>query len=382
MSEKYYRSTELTINLEAITQNYFALANLHPNKMIMPVVKANAYGLGSVPIAQHLRALGAEFFCVATLDEAIELRMHGIKEKILILSSVPPHAINKAIQHRVAIGVPSKAWLEEAISLIDDEAKKTVWMHVKLDTGMNRLGIKDKDTYQEVIHLIEQHPNLKFEGVFSHFSSADVDNETSKRQYEHFKSLVESTERPPIVHIQNSAGALRFDPSICNAFRPGIALYGYYPSPFIEEKATAKLTPAVEWTSSITQVKSLDAGESIGYGETFTAEQPMTIALLPVGYADGYLRSMQGSYVEVNGAQCEVVGRVSMDQTAIRVPEHTHPGDVATLIAAKAHTPQAVEALAEKQNSINYEVLCNFGRRVARVYKSQQLSEISNELLK
>ncbi|RIN54372.1 alanine racemase, partial [Staphylococcus simulans] len=108
MSEKYYRATELTIDLEAITNNYHALSRLQPNKLIMPVVKANAYGLGSIQIATHLRQLGAEFFCVATLDEAIELRMHGIKEKILILSSVPPHAINKAIQHRVAIGVPSK----------------------------------------------------------------------------------------------------------------------------------------------------------------------------------------------------------------------------------------------------------------------------------
>nr|WP_168429054.1 MULTISPECIES: alanine racemase [Staphylococcus] len=382
VSDKYFRSTELTIDLDAITDNYHALVKLQPNKLIMPVVKANAYGLGSIQIATHLRDLGAEFFCVATLDEAIELRMHGIKEKILILSSVPPHAINKAIQHRVAIGVPSKEWLERAIAHIDEEAKKNVWMHIKLDTGMNRLGIKDAETYHEVIQLIEQHPNLKFEGVFSHFSSADDDNDTSKLQYERFKTLVESTQQPPYVHIQNSAGALRFDPSICNAFRPGIALYGYYPSSFIEEKVTAKLRPSLQWTSAITQVKTLEPGENIGYGETYTAEKAMTIALLPVGYADGYIRSMQGSDVKVNGHQCKVVGRVSMDQTAIHVPETTQPGDIVTLIEPIAHSPQSVEALATQQNTINYEVLCNLSRRVARIYKTQQLCEISNELLK
>lgn len=382
MSDKYFRSTEVTIDLDAITDNYHTLVKLQPNKLIMPVVKANAYGLGSIQIATHLRNLGAEFFCVATLDEAIELRMHGIKEKILILSSVPPHAINKAIQHRVAIGVPSKEWLEQAISYIDEEATKNVWMHIKLDTGMNRLGIKDKETYHEVIGLIEQHPNLKFEGVFSHFSSADEDNDTSKLQYERFKALVESTERPPYVHIQNSAGALRFDPSICNAFRPGIALYGYFPSTFIKEKVTAKLKPALLWTTAVTQVKTLEPGESVGYGETFTADQPMTIALLPVGYADGYLRSMQGGYVKVNGQQCEVVGRVSMDQTAIHVPKTTEPGDQVILIEPDVHSPQSAEALAVQQNTINYEVLCNLSRRVARIYKTQQLCEISNELLK
>ncbi len=382
MSEKYYRATELTIDLEAITNNYHALSRLQPNKLIMPVVKANAYGLGSIQIATHLRQLGAEFFCVATLDEAIELRMHGIKEKILILSSVPPHAINKAIQHRVAIGVPSKEWLEAAISNIDDDAEKIAWVHIKLDTGMNRLGIKDEATYHEVIEMIEQHPNLEFEGVFSHFSSADEDNDTSKKQYERFKTLVESTYRPKYIHIQNSAGALRFDPSICNAFRPGISLFGYFPSEFIEEKATAQLSPSVEWTTGITQVKHLEAGESIGYGETFTANEPMTIALLPVGYADGFLRNMQGGYVKLNEYQCEIVGRVSMDQVAIRVPNQARIGDVVTLIEAKANTPQSVEALAQQQNTINYEVLCNISRRVARVYKYQQLSEISNELLK
>ncbi|KIX91382.1 alanine racemase [Staphylococcus microti] len=382
MSEKYYRNTTLTVNLDAITSNYQALAKCHPDKMMMPVVKANAYGLGSVTVANHLAKLGVTFVCVATLDEAIELRMHGFKQKILILSSMPPENINKAIQHRVAVAVPSKEWLVEAIEHMDDSNEKSLWLHIKLDTGMNRLGIKDSDTYAEIIALIAQYDQLIFEGVFSHFASADEENDSAQQQYQRFEQIVSSTERPSYVHIQNSAGTLRFNPEICNACRPGIALYGYYPSPFIEAKETARLTPAASVETTVTQVKRLEAGESIGYGETYTASERMTIAVLPIGYADGYLRSMQGATMNVNGNQCEVVGRVSMDQTAIRVPAHVKQGDKVVVMEARAHSPQSVEALAEQQGTINYEVLCNFGRRIPRVYVSGEDVEVSNELLK
>ncbi|MDO5376153.1 MAG: alanine racemase [Staphylococcus rostri] len=382
MSEKYYRNTTLNVNLDAITANYQAIAKCQPDKLLMPVVKANAYGLGSVTVANHLAKIGVTFICVATLDEAIELRMHGFKEKILILSSTPPENINKAIQHRVAVAVPSKEWLVEAIEHMDETNEKSLWLHIKLDTGMNRLGIKDSDTYRDIIALIEQYDQLIFEGVFSHFASADEENDSAQQQYQRFEDIVESTERPAYVHIQNSAGTLRFNPEICNACRPGIAMYGYYPSPFIEEKETARLTPAASVETTVTQVKQLEAGESIGYGETFTASERMHIALLPIGYADGYLRSMQGATMNVNGNQCEVVGRVSMDQTAIRVPAYVKQGDKVIVMEARAHTPQSVEALAEKQGTINYEVLCNFGRRLPRVYTTENHVDVSNELLK
>ncbi|UXR69110.1 alanine racemase [Staphylococcus sp. IVB6246] len=382
MSEKYYRETTLSVNLDAITSNYQELSKCHPTKTMMPVVKANAYGLGSVAIAKHLAQLGATFVCVATLDEAIELRMHGFKEKILILSSIPPANINKAIQHRVAVAVPSKEWLEDAISHIESSNEKSLWLHIKLDTGMNRLGIKDSETYREMIAIIEQYEQLIFEGVFSHFASADEENDSAQQQYKRFESLVNSAERPTYVHIQNSAGTLRFNPEICNAFRPGIALYGYYPTPFIEAKETARLKPAASVETTVVQVKQLEAGETIGYGETYIATEPMHIALLSIGYADGYLRHMQGATVSVNGQQCEVVGRISMDQTAIKVPATVKPGDKVVVLEARAHTPQSAETLAEKQQTINYEVLCNFGRRIPRIYISGENIDITNELLK
>lgn len=382
MADKYFRSTVLNVDLEAITNNYKILEEMHPNKTMMPVVKANSYGLGSIMIANHLKTLGASFFCVATLDEAIELRMHGIREKILILSSIPPHAINKAIQHRVAIAAPSKEWLEETIQHIDDSSEKTVWIHIKIDTGMNRLGIKDEQTYQDMINMIHEHPNLVFEGAFSHFSSADEDNETSKKQYARFESLIESAERPAYVHIQNSAGTLRFKSDLCNAFRPGIALYGYYPSAFVENNTKAILKPSAQLVSEVTQVKKVNKGEVVGYSETYVADEEMYVALIPIGYADGYLRNMQGSKVNVAGTQCEVVGRVSMDQTAIRVPKETKLGDKVTILESQSHHPQSLETIALKQQTISYEVLCNFGRRIPRVYHYKQNIEISNELLK
>ncbi|UXR75754.1 MULTISPECIES: alanine racemase [unclassified Staphylococcus] len=382
MSEKYYRESTLSVNLDAITSNYQELSKCHPTKTMMPVVKANAYGLGSVAIAKHLAQLGATFVCVATLDEAIELRMHGFKEKILILSSIPPANINKAIQHRVAVAVPSKEWLEDAISHIESSNEKSLWLHIKLDTGMNRLGIKDSETYREMIAIIEQYEQLIFEGVFSHFASADEENDSAQQQYKRFESLVNSAERPTYVHIQNSAGTLRFNPEICNAFRPGIALYGYYPTPFIEAKETARLKPAASVETTVVQVKQLEAGETIGYGETYIATEPMHIALLSIGYADGYLRHMQGATVSVNGQQCEVVGRISMDQTAIKVPATVKPGDKVVVLEARAHTPQSAETLAEKQQTINYEVLCNFGRRIPRIYISGENIDVTNELLK
>ncbi|MCS4487062.1 alanine racemase [Staphylococcus americanisciuri] len=382
MSEKYYRNTTLNVNLDAITSNYHAISKCQPNKIMMPVVKANAYGLGSVAIANHLTKLGVTFVCVATLDEAIELRMHGFKEKILILSSMPPENINKAIQHRVAVAVPSKEWLVEAITYMDETNQKSLWLHIKIDTGMNRLGIKDSASYHEIIAMIEQYEQLIFEGVFSHFASADEENDSAQQQYQRFEEIVTSIDQPAYVHIQNSAGALRFNPEICNAYRPGIALYGYYPSPFIESKETVRLTPSASIETTVTQVKMLEPGESIGYGETFTANERMHIALLPIGYADGYLRSMQGATVHIDGNQCEVVGRVSMDQTAIRVPAHIKQGDRVTVLEARAHMAQSLEALAEQQGTINYEVLCNFGRRLPRVYKTKGELEVSNELLK
>ncbi|MCH4335262.1 alanine racemase [Staphylococcus haemolyticus] len=382
MSDKFYRSTYLNVDLSAILNNYNTVRTLHSDKTVIPVVKANSYGLGSVKIAQHLMKNGADFFAVATLDEAIELRMHGINAQILILGVIPLEDINKAIQHRVALTVPSLQWLQHAIELISDDNEKNLWLHVKLDTGMGRLGIKSLEEYKEVIDLIQSHPHLVFEGVYTHFANADEPGDSMDNQYEQFETLVTQAEKPKFIHSQNSAGSLLRNFELCNAVRLGISLYGYYPSAYVKEKVETELQPSAQLLTQVVQTKYLKVGESVSYGSTFTATEDIKIAILPIGYADGYLRSMQGAFVNVKGHQCEVIGRVCMDQMIIKVPDDVKEGDSVTLLDNAYDSPQSAETLAQKQDTISYEVLCNLGRRLPRIYQVDDEMHVTNELLK
>ncbi|MFQ3802400.1 alanine racemase [Staphylococcus equorum] len=382
MSDKYYRSTYLNVDLNAIVSNFQVFQTLHPNKTVMPVVKANGYGLGSIKIARQLMENGAEFFAVATLDEAIELRMHGINAKILVLGVIPTYNINKAIQHRVAITVPSKVWLAEAIEEIPTDNKKDLWLHAKLDTGMGRLGIKDVDEYKEVIDLIQSHDHLVFEGVFTHFACADEPGDSMNKQQAYFEGIVEQVEKPNYIHSQNSAGALMKDSQFCNTVRIGISLYGYYPSEYVKSKVKIHLKPSAQWISEVVQTKVLQTGESVSYGSIYTAKEPTKIGIIPVGYADGYPRMMTGFSVNVNGYQCEVIGKVCMDQTIIKIPEEVNTGDKVILMDHHSDSRQSAEALGRQQQTINYEMLCRLNRRLPRIYHGTQDLEIRNELLK
>lgn len=382
MSDKFYRSTYLNVDLSAIFNNYNTVRTLHSDKTVIPVVKANSYGLGSVKIAQHLMNNGADFFAVATLDEAIELRMHGINAQILILGVIPLEDINKAIQHRVALTVPSLQWLQHAIELIRDDNEKNLWLHVKLDTGMGRLGIKSLEEYKEVIDLIQSHPHLVFEGVYTHFANADEPGDSMDNQYEQFETLVTQAEKPKFIHSQNSAGSLLRNFELCNAVRLGISLYGYYPSAYVKEKVETELQPSAQLLTQVVQTKYLKVGESVSYGSTYTATEDIKIAILPIGYADGYLRSMQGAFVNVKGHQCEVIGRVCMDQMIIKVPDDVKERDTVTLLDNAYDSPQSAETLAQKQDTISYEVLCNLGRRLPRIYQVDDEMHVTNELLK
>lgn len=382
MSDKFYRSTYLSVDLSAILNNYNTVRTLHSDKTVIPVVKANSYGLGSVKIAQHLMKNGADFFAVATLDEAIELRMHGINAQILILGVIPLEDINKAIQHRVALTVPSLQWLQHAIKLISDDNEKNLWLHVKLDTGMGRLGIKSLEEYKEVIDLIQSHPHLVFEGVYTHFANADEPGNSMDKQYEQFETLVTQAEKPKFIHSQNSAGSLLRNFELCNAVRLGISLYGYYPSAYVKDKVETELQPSAQLLTQVVQTKYLKVGESVSYGSTYTATEDIKIAILPIGYADGYLRSMQGAFVNVKGHQCEVIGRVCMDQMIIKVPDDVKEGDTVTLLDNAYDSPQSAETLAQKQDTISYEVLCNLGRRLPRIYQVDDEMHVTNELLK
>lgn len=382
MTTKYYRPTAVNVNLQAVNNNFQAVRRLHPDKTVIAVVKANGYGLGAVQLASYLTAQGADFFAVATLDEAIELRMHGIKAKILILGVIRPEDINKAHKHRLALTVPSVEWLEQALSHLKEGRNKPLWLHLKLDTGMNRIGMKTAEEYGRAIAIIHEHERLRFEGVFTHFSSADEDNTLTQQAYEYFLNIVNQFERPNYVHCQNSATALRFNMPECNAVRLGIAMYGYYPSAFIREKATIRLQPAMQLVSTVNFVKEIEAGETVSYGATYTGERRMKVATLPIGYADGFLRSMQGYAINIKGHDCEIIGRVCMDQMMAAVPADVQVGDQAVLIDHKSDSAQSMEVVERKQQTISYEVLCNLSRRLPRIYHTHDEQMIYNELLK
>lgn len=382
MSDKYYRSTYVNVDLNAIVSNFQVFQKLHPTKTVIPVVKANGYGLGSLPIARQLMKNGAEFFAVATLDEAIELRMHGINAKLLVLGVIPTADINKALQHRIAVTVPSKSWLDEVVTNLPEENEKDQWFHVKLDTGMGRLGVKDVSEYKKIIETIDAHEHLIFEGVFTHFACADEPGDSMNQQQNLFEEMVNQARKPEFIHSQNSAGALMKDTQFCNAVRIGISLYGYYPSHYVKGNVKVHLKPSAQWISEVVQRKVLQPGESVSYGSIYTATEPTEIGIIPVGYADGYPRLMSGAYVNVNGHQCEVIGKVCMDQIIIKVPAEIKVGDKVILMDHHVDTPQSAEALARQQHTINYEVLCNLNRRLPRIYHGTEVVEINNELLK
>lgn len=197
-----------------------------------------------------------------------------------------------------------------------------------------------------------------------------------------FESIVNEEEKPQYIHSQNSAGALMKDSQFCNSVRVGISLYGYYPSSYVKDSVKIHLKPSAQWISEIVQTKVLQPGESVSYGSIYTATEPTKIGIIPVGYADGFPRMMTGFNVNVNSKQCEIIGKVCMDQIIIKIPEEIQTGDKVILLDHHSDSEQSVEALAYQQHTINYEVLCRLNRRLPRIYYGTQDLEILNELLK
>lgn len=382
MSDKYYRNTVLDVNLRAIEKNYRAVQGINPEKTLIAVVKANAYGLGAKEVSEHLAEAGAAFFAVATLDEAIDLRMHGIKQKILVLGTISPEHINKAIQHRIAVTAPNLEWVKEAKNEVNDTYDKEVWIHIKVNTGMNRYGTSDIDEIKEMIEEINSFSRFIYEGIYSHFTSSDEDNEVTDEQFGLFKNIVSEVERPEYVHISNSGGALTLKEDFTNAIRTGIALYGYYPSSWTASVTSVGLTPSVKLSTEISAVHQLEQGESISYGRKYTAASKETVATLPIGYADGLLRRHTGYKVQLEGGtECEIIGTICMDALMIRVPEHTDAGENVIIIDDSQGSRQSMESYSEYTGTISYESLCAFGRRIPRRYTGKDIELIYNEVI-
>lgn len=368
----YYR-TQAKIDLDAIEYNYNSIRKKIPSDCkLLGVIKAYAYGHGSVRIARLLDGK-CDFFGVATVDEAVELKNAGILTPILILGRVMPCLYDDVVKYGLRIPIFT---LEDAEALSKEAVRqgKTVAFHFCVDTGMSRIGFQVSDETADLCKKICELPNIEAEGLFSHFAKADeADLTGALTQRSLFKSFIAKLEdrgiNIPIKHINNSAGIINFDQAF-DMCRMGIILYGLYPSDEVD-KAVIDLKPALKWVSHICYIKTLDEGREISYGGTYKTSEKRVIATVPVGYADGYPRLLSNKgRVIVNGQYAKIVGRVCMDQFMIDVTgiENVDINTPVTLIGSDGEACVSMEEIAKLTGTINYEVTCDISRRVPRTY--------------
>lgn len=380
-----YSNTWVTIDLDAIQHNFHKIQE-KAGKPVCAVVKADAYGHGAVAVAQLLEGQCA-FFGVSSVAEALELRNAGIETPLLLLGYTSPKLFRPVVTHSIR---PAIFRLEDAQALSEEAVRqdKTAYIHLAVDTGMSRIGFQATAESADLCAQIAKLPNIKVEGLFSHFATADEEDLSSaKAQAELFdgfhRMLQDRGMEIPVRHMNNSAGILNFD-NHYNMVRAGIILYGLYPSPSTET-ALPGLKPAMGWETAVSHVKLLEPGRGISYGGTYVTEKPTMVATIPVGYADGYRRSLSGNfYVLIHGQKAPILGRVCMDQLMVDVTHipDVKPGDRVVLMGTSGDLTISAEELGAAAHSFNYEQICDISHRVTRVYyKNGQKDHTVNYLL-
>ena len=368
-----FDNTRVLIDLDAISHNIDAVRE-KAGVPVMAVIKADAYGHGAVPIARLLRSKCA-FFGVSSMLEALELRRAGIDNPILILGHTPPAAFPEAVRQGIR---PAIFRYEDAVALsrAAADAGVTAPFHFALDTGMSRIGFQATESAADICAKIVALPGLRAEGLFSHFATADcADLTRSRRQaalFDTFDAMLRIRGvEIPIRHLDNSAGLMNF-PCRYEMVRSGIVTYGMYPSEEVSP-ALLQLEPALQWVSRITHLKLLEPGREISYGGTFVTTRPTRVATIPVGYADGYRRSLSGKFhVLIRGRKAPILGRVCMDQMMVDVTDIPDVAldDPVTLVGCSGNARITVEQIAAAADSFNYEFVCGISRRVPRFYLS------------
>lgn len=356
---------------------------------IMGVVKADAYGHGVMEVAKTLLENGASRFAVSMLDEAIQLRRAGIEVPILILGYTDPRRANEIIENDVTQSVFSHD-LAQALS---DEAVrqgKKVKIHIKIDTGMSRIGFLPGYSAVKNVVEISRLSNIIIEGLFTHFATADEKNrEYTNTQFERFMSICCELQRIgihiPVKHCANSAAIIEYPEMHLDMVRPGIILYGMYPSEDVN-KAKIDLKPAMTLKANVIMVKEVEKNTSISYGRIFTTGRTSKIATIPIGYADGFNRMLSNKgKVLINGEFAPVVGRVCMDQCMVDITDigsNVEVGDEVVLIGAQGQNNITAEDVAQTIGMINYELVCIVGKRIPRAFvKDGKISKILNYLI-
>ncbi len=359
------------VDLGAVASNLDRVrALVAPGTPVLAIVKANAYGHGAVPVSRALFARGADALGVATLEEGIELREAGIDGRVLVLGRILPAQLDGALRWRLEVAVPEAALAEE-LSRRAVRKGLTARVHLKVDTGMTRLGVPVARA-AEAAARIRSLPGLELYGIFSHFANADLADRTlTDSQVRAFESLRAELPRSGEAdfHLANSAAVLTSRVPPGSMVRPGIMLYGSLPSPAL---ASASLAPALSWHCSVLQVHEVGKGTGVSYGHTFVTARPSRIATVSVGYADGYRRCLTNrGHVLVQGRRAPVVGRVCMDMTMVDVTDipDAAAGDEVVLIGPQGGERITVEEVAAWAETISYEIFCGISPRVPRYYK-------------
>lgn len=369
-----HRNTYALIDKQAIFNNIKnEMDFLEPDTEVYAVVKADGYGHGALEVADIARKSGVQGFCVALIDEALELREAGFKEPILIMGLVEAKYANLLLNQRISVAVGYLNWLEEAEFYLRRERplleNEKLDIHLAIDTGMGRVGFRTSTELAEVESYLTHSTSFNCQGVFTHFATADSkDTKQFHQQVEKFQKLVEEmTLKPTYIHSANSATSLWHKKYQKRIVRLGIAMYGLNPSGR-ELDLPIKLEPAMKVETTLIQVKQMSEGETVSYGATYKAKEGEWIGTLPIGYADGWRRSLQGQSVLVEGKRCEIVGRICMDQCMVRLNEEVPVGTKVVLIGKDREDEITAQEIADYLDTINYEIVSGFTQRLPRVY--------------
>ncbi|MGE6631038.1 alanine racemase [Bacillus sp. NPDC077027] len=390
--KKLCREVWIEVDLDAIKHNLRAIRQHIPRKSkIMAVVKANAYGHGSVEVARHALENGASELAVASLEEGIVLRKAKIKAPILVLGFTPLTCVEKAAVWNIDLSGFQTDWIKKANHILaKEESSKRLGIHINVDTGMGRLGLRTKEELLDVVHALEESEYLRWDGIFTHFSTADEqDTELTILQHDKFLSFLRFLKKQdislPTVHMNNTAAAIAFPEFSADMIRLGIGMYGLYPSAYIKQLNLVQLEPALSLKARIAYVKTMvTEPRTISYGATYIAKPGEIIATLPIGYADGYSRALSNrGYVLYRGRRVSVVGRVTMDMFMVSLGESEgKQGEEVVIYGQQKGAEITVDEVAAMLNTINYEVISTLSRRVPRYYRRDgEIFKVSSPVL-
>jgi alanine racemase len=365
------RSCWLEIDLDALRHNYELLnRQLTPDQRLMAVVKAEAYGHGAEVVSRTLSQAGVDIFGVATLEEALKLRKFGIDDEILILGHLATFTVDRILEHDLTPVVFSFRLLK-ALQKTGKRYDKTIPVHLKVDTGMGRLGLLPHDL-DDFLKELKSSKHVRLEGVATHFAQAGENENYTDEQVESFQSVAKTVQEfglsPDYWHCMNSAALLSRDTVVGNMIRPGITLYGYPPN-----GSSYQFKPVMQVKTKLADYKCMPAGKGVSYGRIFEPDEPTWIGVMPLGYADGYPRSFSNkAHVLKRGRSCSVLGRVCMDMTMIELDESDDPEETVTVMGSDGDRELWADELADWDSTITYEILSSFSDRLPRIYLNDE----------